>query len=198
MTRSLLVALALAGMWSLAAAGPARADRTVPGLGERWSYATSGTPGDAGAPAVVFIGEQGTRFGSHQILAATVLSFNNFSQPVVLDPNTVHETIFIRDGTSGETGSATFDFQMSGRLSSSAAWLAMVPQGPTSHTLHLGQYYYTISADPFRPPEDASRLAGRLFFDVAVRHNPEPSSLILAGLGLSLVGARVRRRRRTA
>jgi hypothetical protein len=39
-------------------------------------------------------------------------------------------------------------------------------------------------------------MVGRLFFDVSVRHNPEPSSLILAGLGLSFTGAAGWRKRR--
>jgi hypothetical protein len=191
-----LFAWLLIGAWIVVGSGSAQAEPIAWPFGEKWSFATATSPNGGTDSAVTFMGNAGTRYGSNDILAATVLSFNNFSQPVVLDPSTVHETIYIRDDKSGQSGSATFDFMLYGALSSKAAWLSLIPQGATTQTLHLGSYYYTISVDPFRTPADPGLVAGWLLFDVTVRHNPEPASLLLAGLGASLLGvARWRKRK---
>jgi hypothetical protein len=106
----------------------------------------------------------------------------------------VQETITIRDTASGQTGSATFTFKVLGELSAVGSFLTLVPSGPTSEVLHLGHYFYTVSEDPYMqvpgdlfPPIGAGPIVdGQLRFNVRVQHNPEPSALLLGGLGMVL------------
>jgi hypothetical protein len=200
MRRALSFTLALAGMWSAASTAALRADpiSTVP----TWSYSTAGTPSmtqtGASGPSIVLSGEHGISTGSQNVVAANLYTYSNSPSLTQITPTHVRETIFLRDIGSGQTGSLTFDATLSGAVTSTGSWLALVPFGATTQVLHLGHYFYTVTVDPFRAPENPSTFGGSLVFDVKVHHNPEPSSLVLAGLGMSLVGLRRWRKRLAA
>jgi hypothetical protein len=85
-------------------------------------------------------------------------------------------------------------------------------QGPTQQKLALGEHLYTISIQPynFQLTQDLAKIGWNLdrlhpFYSayqdvpmtVQVRELPEPSTLVLAALGLSGLGLRAWRRRRT-
>jgi hypothetical protein len=196
-----LLTLTVAAACSATAAGPAWAEPTPPPPAV-WNYTTSATPGsdqvgDASGPSIVLQGVHGSQVGSQDVVGANVFTYSNSATAATVSPTDVKETIYLRDLVSGETGSVSFDFTMSGSVSSNSAYLSLVPNGPTTaDPLHLGHYYYTVSVDPFQAPKVPGTFGGRLFFNVKVQHNPEPSAVVLASLGLSLAGAARCRRRR--
>ncbi len=148
--------------------------------------------------SVVLQGRTSSHVGSSPITGLNLFTYDNSSSPSSLAPTTFTDTILIHDLGSGQTGSATFQFQLSGRVASNAAYLSVLPTGITTEQLHVGHYYYTITAEPFQAPLHANPYGGWLDFQVRVRHNPEPSSLVLAALGLPVMGWVRRRRRRAA
>jgi hypothetical protein len=196
-----LFMLAAAATCTALAAGSAHADQIAPPPAI-WSYTTSATPGSdqpggSSGPSIVLQGVHGSTVGNQDVVGANVFTYSNSTTAATVSPTDVKDTIFLRDVASGETGSVTFDFTMSGQVSSTGAYLSLVPNGPTTAApLHLGHYFYTVSVDSFQAPAEAGPFAGRVFFDVNVQHNPEPSAVVLASLGLSLAGAsRLRKRR---
>jgi hypothetical protein len=180
-------------------AAPVRADLIN---SASWTFATaSNSPvvsaADGSGAAVLLQGGSGFKFGTGEILGARMFTFDSSTTPSSVGPTDFTETVFIRDSASGETGSATFDFTLSGTVTSQRSYLSIVPDGPTSQRLHLGHYFYDISPDSFQAPPHAGYVDGRLLFHVKVQHNPEPATLILAGLGLP-AALLFRRRRRLA
>ena len=121
-------------------------------------------------------------------------------------------TFVIDDKTSasglntGVLGAVTFSGVLNGQLSKNAAgqvtssldidWL-----GPTTQTLDLDHHIYTLSVSGYALTgtlPNANDL-GKIQVDVHVRHNPEPASLVLAGLALPVVAAvALRRKKRSA
>jgi hypothetical protein len=177
------------------AAPAARADFLPP----VWTYATASNPsviapdGSTG-PAVVIQGHAG--LGGSDIIAATFRTFSNDGAATNIGPTPFTETIFLRSG--GHTAQATFDFLLSGSISSSAAYLAVVPTGKTTQTVHLNQFFFDITVDPFHTPANPQPLGGWQSFTVHTHHNPEPASLLLAGIGVPVVAVFLRRRSRPA
>jgi hypothetical protein len=163
-----------------------------------WNYAVASTPSSIqpSEASVVATGQHGMEVGSANVIGSNLWTFTNSSTPTQIGPTDVKETVFIRDDASGQSGSLTFNTTLTGMVSKDGAWLGVVPNGPTTQQLHLGHYFYTVTIDPFQAPADPSSFGGHVAFDIKVHHNPEPSSLILAGLGLSFAGFVHRRQRR--
>jgi hypothetical protein len=149
--------------------------------------------GPAG-PAIVIQSYAGS--GSEKIMAASFNTFSDSQAAASTGMIPFTETVFIRSGS--QEGHASFDFLLTGSISASAAYLGVIPTGATSHRLHLNHYYFDITVDPFHTPAEPRPLGGWLTFDVKVHPNPEPSSLLLAGIGLPALGMVLRRRRRKA
>jgi hypothetical protein len=196
MNRASVISLATAAVWLLAAGLPARAAPLPSWAFTSTSSASSFGPSDA---TVLEVGNHGNPRGSGDITGGSFYTFGTSNTPVALKPTSFTETVWITDRASNESAPVKFDLTLSGSVSSSGSWLGVTPDGATSQTVHLGHYYYTVNLEPFQAPEDAGGFGGRVVFDVTVRHNPEPSSLVLAGAGLPLLGlARWHRRRRAA
>jgi len=70
---------------------------------------------------------------------------------------------------------------LNGSLSHSGSNLTNTYWVPPAKTVHLGHYLYTVSADPFTPPNGVH--PGFLRVHVEAHHNPEPSTLVLATIG---------------
>lgn len=168
---------------------PARAEFMVPPI---WTYTAVSSPNPitSGDATVVIQGKHGP--GWREIVAANVFTYDSSRTPTVIDPTPFTETLYVRDAT-GNVGSVSFDFLLSGMVSRKAAHLAIVPNGPTSHEVHIGRFFYTFTVENFEAPDKTSAFGGTLEFKVDIRHNPEPSSLLLAALGVPLLG-RLRRR----
>jgi hypothetical protein len=208
MKRAFVVLAVAAGWWG---ATPLRADPITPAV---WTFTSAPSAGvitaggsalpppptpaaDAGA-SVVLEGKNSLHVGSAMPTGINFYTFNNTSSAFSVTPTGFSDTVFLRDLESGQSGSATFNFQLGGLVGPHAAYLSVVPTGPTTQQLHLGHFFYTITAQPFQAPLHANPYGGWLDFHVRVRHNPEPSTLLLAGLGLPAFAWARRRRRRAA
>jgi hypothetical protein len=103
---------------------------------------------------------------------------------------------FIRDEESGVTGSLTFSGDITGTFSPQNAGLTVRITSPLSQTLHLGHHLFTVTIDQITQPGLPGDPPGSISAHVTVKHNPEPSSLVLAALGVPGLGLTFWRRRR--
>jgi hypothetical protein len=179
------LAVAVVGLAPVAA----HADRLEPA----WTFTTGSNPGvvgpsSPGGPSIVIQGHSGE--GTPDIVAATFHTFSNSPTPTNISPTPFSEALFIT--ADGHTEKATFDFLLTGSISSTAAYLGVVPTGRTTETVHLDHHYFDITVNPFQTPGKPSDLGGWLTFEVKVHPNPEPSTLVLASIGLALLARRRR------
>jgi hypothetical protein len=193
MIRTSFLALA-AGVACSLAASPARADY-IPA----WSITTVSSvsqvqAGGPGNPAVLLVNQHQLTLGSHDVVAENLFTVSNSTTPAAIAPTPFTETAYITDLASKQTQAVSFNFTLSGQVGSKSSFLAVTPTGPTTQTVHLGHYFYKVTVDPFHAPGDPGKFGGSLVFNVKVTHNPEPSTLLLAALGLPL--AAVARRRK--
>jgi hypothetical protein len=97
----------------------------------------------------------------------------------------------VTDAVSGQSGVANFSGELNGVINAHSALVMNTFLGPVSQVLALGQNLYKVTLIAFVPPgpPDSSR-AGAISALVNVQPNavPEPSALILAGLGLAGAG----------
>jgi hypothetical protein len=117
----------------------------------------------------------------------------------------------ITDAASHKSGMLTFTgtlngrafgpaFLTNGRLLPGHAQISNEFTGSTSQSLHLGTHLYTIAMEKFLTPRitPTGFVGGDIQAYVRVRHNPEPSTLLLtaSGLGAGSIAALWRWRRR--
>jgi hypothetical protein len=98
----------------------------------------------------------------------------------------------IVDDASGKSGTLTFSGTFSGTLSKKSALIVNNFTGPQSQSMQLGNNLYTVKIGPFAPPgPPTANIAGGIsaMANVSVKAVPEPSTLVLSGLCLSLCGA---------
>jgi hypothetical protein len=120
-------------------------------------------------------------------------------------------SLLLRDQASGNSGTLTFRGYFGGQLSlqdpSMAFSLTNTFVGPTTQTLQLGHNLYTVTLGPvvlpryFNPPDDdpewgSGSISASISVKSSVNSTPEPSSLLLACLGLPSLGLTVWRRRK--
>src|SRR5579884_3673851 len=122
-------------------------------------------------------------------------------------------SLHLRDQASGNSGTLTFRGYFGGSLSlqdpSMAFSLTNTFTGPTTQTLQLGHNLYTVTLGPvvlpqyFNAPDDGPDLSmGSISATISAQpltnSTPEPSSLLLACLGLPSLGLAGWFRRRRA
>jgi hypothetical protein len=110
--------------------------------------------------------------------------------------------VSLRDGASGATGTLSFTGRFDGGFDKSFIQLNNTFTGLTTQSLTLGANIYTVTVGPYTSPGlPGTGAQGRIQADVTVQPqggppaSPEPSSLVLAGLGLSSLGLGIWRRR---
>jgi hypothetical protein len=102
----------------------------------------------------------------------------------------------VQDVASGKTGTLTFKGILNGSISPQSSQLTAYITPPNIATLHLGQHLYHVSVNTYVPlglPSDPPASVGA---NLAVAHNPEPSTLLLVAFGLPGLGLTLWRRRR--
>ena len=205
MTRAhLLRLLALTALLMLApaaAAGPIQ-----------WAYDWSATPSFAagGAGKVTFSNEMSTTATNNSHVVATNLKVVSTASPAAPDtfsPGGGHYTLTVnlKDIDSGATGALTFTGQLQGKISSHNALVTNTFTSAVSKSILLGFTTFVVTMDSYTPPgpPDQGNL-GSIGAMVEVSslkpseegNSPEPSAMVLAGLGAGIAGLTAWRRRR--
>jgi hypothetical protein len=198
LVRACLAALALC----LCNHAPARADFVD------WTYNW--------APSAPSVSADNPSMGQIKILPETSGSASGYSFIVAANLQTVSSadprnpatftqtpyglTLSITDGPSGKSGTMTFGGQLTGTLSAANALITNKFTGDLIQSAIIGDNLYTVTIGTFAPPgPPTSNTLGSIgaLVGVTPAAAPEPSTLGLAGLGLSLLGVRWWRRRVT-
>jgi hypothetical protein len=130
---------------------------------------------------------------SHIVLAnLTASSFAPAERPDRYDHQPFQLMVGILDVESNRAKVAVFTGQINGSVSLGSAGLQIRFEDPIK-TLHIGSHVFRINIDSVSPPGAPGGSPGAISADVKVWHNPEPSSLVLAGIGVVAWGVRRRR-----
>jgi len=193
--------------------GPSAARADLITWGFNWSGSPTSVAGDPGATGGIFLLDPQPGHGQGSMaLSGTQLQVFSSAPAGTLDHFTNRpytETLTITDDASHASGTLTFTGLFNGTLSPSQANILNTFTGKTIQTLLLGTHLYTVNLDKYIPPTPTS--AGSFGADVTVtpnttggggggnngggsgggggdHHAPEPSSLILTGIGLATFG----------
>jgi hypothetical protein len=167
-----------------------------------WSSAPSPTRPMGGIELVA--PSYGSMMGSREV---TIVNLRAFSSATLESPDLFanagyHLSVAILDVPSMTFGVVSFTGALSGILTHEMADISNRFTGETTQTVQLGSNFYTISLRNYAPPgSPSSGLLGAItaFVSVTEVHDaPEPSSLVLGGLGCALLGFVSWRKRRVA
>jgi hypothetical protein len=194
---------------ALLACAPARADLI------KWSYRWD-------APAFVYASPTGSDTGgivlfktdgrhvsqaSTDVVAANLkeVSDAKVASPDVFGPDQgkFTLTLTIKDDLSKLSDKLSFTGQLKGSFSATTSGVGVDWLTPTTEVMQLGTSKFIVTVNSFLPPGPASQKnQGGIGAHVEVidppSPNPEPSALLLAGVGAALAGAAWRKRRRKA
>jgi hypothetical protein len=189
-TRLLAVAAALLGATS------ARADFTD------WSYNWTPSNGKIfadkpGSSYIALTNEPvGSANGDSNVVATDLTSFStaNSKKPDTFTHAAYSLSITLVDGDSSKAGSLTFSGEFNGTVSAKSSKITNTFTGLTTQSIHLGAHTYTVTIGPFSPPgPPTASKSGAIsaFAQVTVDggQTPEPSTMVLASLGLAGFGA---------
>jgi hypothetical protein len=194
---------------------PVHADPSASDLVEwsySWSsnYASNSIPADSPGTGGVSLTREQTRdaTGSTSVVATNLRTFStaSTSNPDQLNTNGTYQlTITITDTASGEFGTLTFTGKLTGTFSQGGTDITNSFTGDTTQSITLGGNTYTVTMTSYTSPgpstqESAGSIGAFVTVtagaDIQKEDAPEPSTLLLSGVGLILVGAGWRRRRR--
>ncbi len=147
--------------------------------------------------------------GSSDVVATNISVFSNAPRgnPDVFGPNSTNAftlTMKLTDTASGEFANLVFGGRFTGTLSAQSADLDVTWTGQSNYVVELGNSEYTVDIGPYSPPgPPTADNKGSIAAHVEVRpldvvKVPEPSTLVLSGIGMSLVGLASWRKRRHA
>src|SRR5262245_60151140 len=203
---TLYCASALALLWGV---GAARADLIA------WSYNWDRTPvsvaSDSGNGSVSFTNEPTKDATGSSDTVATNLKANSLAPAAAPDALTRAKGAYtlslkLTDKASGQSGVLTFSGVLSGKFSKDSANITNAFTGPLTQVLTLGVNTYTVTMGQYAPPGPPSAsnfgsIAAHVDVQGSVgstQSTPEPSALLLSGLGLALAGGAGWRKRRAA
>jgi hypothetical protein len=191
----------LAVLACAAAAAPARADLIS------WTYNTTPSvtfvPATSSSQSAITFGNtpSGHGTGGSDIVLAGLTATSSASSPDTFSHTPWSVSLLLTDTASGQSATMTFTGEFNGTLSSLSSGITNTFTGLTTQSATLGNNIYTVTATSFVPPSvpNASNSGGLgAHVDVAVA-TPEPSTLLLCGLGAAgcaLAGWRKRRQAR--
>jgi hypothetical protein len=180
------------------AASPVHADPT-PSFSYSWDQSPATIVADgAGTGSISLSVGSGTASAPSTIVAANLSVITSAIAPT-LDTYTnkaYQLTLSLTDSASGQSGSFTFNGLVNGSANTTSSNLTNTYVGPTTLTDHIGAYNYTVELLPAVMPSIGVTQGGISAQVTAALYNggppggssssPEPSALILAGLGVPL------------
>jgi hypothetical protein len=195
MKRQSVLAAVLAAV--LGAAPAAQADLIA--WSYNWEPSTMSLAGDGGSGKITLTDQPAKNASGNSDTVATNLRV--FSSAPRTSPDTFTHAAYslnltLTDLASHQSGRVIFTGFFNGTVSASSSNLANTFTGPTMQQLHLGNDIYTVTIDKYSPPGPpgvvnsgsiSAHIDSNLQVDPPppVHSAPEPSSLLLAGLGVS-------------
>jgi hypothetical protein len=196
----------------LAAPG-ARADMVTPD-NVQWTYNFSpASPSLSSAPpgtgGITFTNEPTkSAVGSSDVVATNlrVFSATDGTSPEKITDAAYKLSLVLTETENGVTSTKTLTLTgaLTGTLSKSNANVTNTFTSPASQQVSLGSFLFTLTNPSFTPPGPPDQTnAGSISAHVAVTsagtppptQSPEPSSMLLAGLGLTVLGGAAWRKR---
>src|SRR6185437_13201855 len=115
-----------------------------------------------------------------------------FSTASAINPQTVTNLPFainlrLSDHASGFSEYVSFSGTLNGTLWNNGSNLRATFISPRTADVNIDHHVYTVTFEKLTQPSGLGH-PGAFVFDVNVQHNPEPSSLVLAGIGMPLFG----------
>ncbi len=207
-----VVALLLAGT-------VARADPSTPDA-VQWTYNFTPTlPGNPGVPITAITADGNpnagvtltndltkTAVGSSDVVATNLRVFISPGTPpqsfVTNGGYGLALVLTMTDSNGLHTATLNFSGSLGGTFSTDNANITNTPFA--TQTAGLGDWNFTVSGNPFAPPGPPDQTqAGAIGFHVAIStlsittvSTPEPSTMLLSGLGMSFLGFASWRKRR--
>ena len=176
-----------------------------------WSPSTSKVfAGSTGTTSGVSLSNepQGTAAGSSDIVATNIDAFSDAPRdaPEIFgDRGDFSLKLHLTDKASGVSADLTFGGKFTGPISSESADIDLSYTTPETLLVTLGDNEYEVKIGPYSPPgPPGSTNSGSIAAHVSARpasieEAPEPSTMMLSCLGLSIVGyASWRRKRKVA
>jgi hypothetical protein len=177
-------------------ASPVRAD-LMPSFSYSWdqSPTTIGADGSGSGSISISVGS-GTATAPSTIVAANLSVITSAVAPSMdTYTNKAYQlTLTLTDSASGQSGQYVFNGLLNGSANTTSSNFSNTYVGPTTVTDHIGAYNYTVQIlAPVVPPISGGITQGGISAQVTVgasstpaSTSPEPSTLLLAGLGLPL------------
>ena len=164
----------------------------------------TGDPGNSGALTFTAPAADSHAAGNSTVLAAALSTLSSAlpSHPDTFSGQGYSLSLKLTDDASGQSGVLTFGGKLFGSMSAASSNITNSFTAPLTQTLSLGGHTYSVTIGPFVAPggpmqDNKGAISAQVAVGPAVAQAPEPSSLLLAALGLPAAAA-LRRRRRTA
>jgi hypothetical protein len=101
----------------------------------------------------------------------------------------------ITDKASGLSEFVSFGGTLSGSIWNNGSNLKPTFSMPPNASVDIDHHLFTVAFESFKSPGGPGH-PGNFTFDVKASHNPEPSTFVLAAIGVPFFGMALRRRRR--
>ncbi len=156
----------------------------------------------AGGKLVLTNEPGGSTTGDSYIVATNIktVSTANPMSPATFTNTPYSLTLAIYDEVANASKSMKFSGAFSGVLSAKSAIIMNTFTGSDTQAVQIGSHLYTVKIGPFSPPGPPTATnSGSIsaLANVTVQEVPEPTTLALAGICLSVCGAGWWLRRRT-
>jgi len=174
-----------------------------------WTFAWSRSPNDLAADApgtghIQLTADGPTRaVGDSDVVATNLYTHSTATSPGkdAFTAKAYTLTLTLTDLPSGASTTLTFSGKLDGWITAESSHLRNTFTGTTAYEVKLGSNQYTVTIGPYTPPSvPQARNAGSIGAQVTVvdsgivQQLPEPGTLVLAGLGVSLFLASRKRR----